>query len=97
MYGLGISTDGLNVYVTDDCLYVVFNYKRNPDTGSLTFEDEINGNSFNGDGLGCIKSLSFSSNGVSIGPVLRGVIYIFICVFFQTRNKTLNTYLNAAE
>lgn len=83
MYGLGVSTDGLNVYVTDDCLYVVFNYKRDPGTGSLTFKDEINGNSFNGDGLGCIKSLSFSSNGVSrsvgFSRQCHTVIHAFIC------------------
>ncbi|CAN0165370.1 unnamed protein product, partial [Laminaria digitata] len=64
MYGLGVSPDGLNVYVTDDCLYVVKNYKRDPDTGSLSFQDELSGSPLNGDGLGCLKSLSFTTTGV---------------------------------
>lgn len=65
MYGLGVAPDGLNVYVTDDCLYLVKNYKRDPDTGSLSFQDELSGSPLNGDGLGCLKSLSFDASGVS--------------------------------
>lgn len=65
MYGLGVAPDGLNVYVTDDCLYLVKNYKRDPDTGSLSFQDELSGSPLNGDGLGCLKSLSFDESGVS--------------------------------
>ncbi|CAM9196634.1 unnamed protein product, partial [Hapterophycus canaliculatus] len=64
VYGLGVPPDGLNVYVTDDCLYTVTNYKRDPNTGSLTFQDELSGDPRNGDGLGCLKSLSFTANGV---------------------------------
>lgn len=64
MYGLGVPPDGLNVYVTDDCLYTVTNFKRDPDTGSLAFEDELIGDPRNGDGLGCLKSLSFTDDGV---------------------------------
>lgn len=64
MYGLGVAPDGLNVYVTDDCLYTVTNFKRDLDTGSLTFQDELSGDPRNGDGLGCLKSLSFSASGV---------------------------------
>lgn len=65
MYGLGVAPDGLNVYVTDDCLYVVKNFKRDPETGSLAFQDELSGSPLNGDGLGCLKSLSFTTSGVS--------------------------------
>lgn len=65
MYGLGIAPDGRNVYVADDCLYMVTNFKRDPDTGSLVFKDQLEGSATNGDGLGCIKSLSFASSGVS--------------------------------
>lgn len=65
MYGLGISPDGLNVYATDDCLYVIKNFRRDAETGFLTFQDELGGSKLNGDGLGCLKSLSFSANGVS--------------------------------
>ncbi|CAN0089930.1 unnamed protein product [Ascophyllum nodosum] len=64
MYGLGIAPNGLNVYVTDDCLHVVTNFKRDPGTGSLVFQDELEGNPLNGDGLGCIKSFSFSASSV---------------------------------
>ena len=53
------------MYVTDDCLYLVKNYKRDPDAGSLSFQDELSGSPLNGDGLGCLKSLSFATNGVS--------------------------------
>lgn len=63
-YGLGIAPDSLNVYVADDCLYAVKNYKRDLETGSLEFEDELQGSSLNGDGLGCLKALSFTSDGV---------------------------------
>lgn len=65
-YGLGISPDGLNVYVTDDCLYTVTNYRRDPETGSLEFVNELQGAANNGDGLGCLKTLSFSNSGVGV-------------------------------
>lgn len=64
MYGLGVAPDGRNVYVTDDCLYTVTNFQRDPDTGSLAFADELIGDPRNGDGLGCLKSLSFTADGV---------------------------------
>lgn len=64
VYGLGVAPDGLNVYVSDDCLYTVTNFRRDPDTGSLAFEDELIGDPRNGDGLGCLKSLSFTADGV---------------------------------
>lgn len=66
VYGLGVAPDGLNVYVTDDCLYTVTNFKRDLDTGSLTFQDELSGDPRNGDGVGCLKSLSFTANGVGV-------------------------------
>ena len=66
VYGLGVSPDGRNVYVTDDCLYTVTNFQRDPDTGSLAFGDELIGDPRNGDGLGCLKSLSFTDDGVII-------------------------------
>eukprot|EP00752_Nemacystus_decipiens_P016559 g14801.t1 len=64
VYGLGVSPDGRSVYVTDDCLYTVTNFQRDPDTGSLAFGDELIGDPRNGDGLGCLKSLSFTADGV---------------------------------
>ncbi|CAN0328345.1 unnamed protein product [Pylaiella littoralis] len=64
LYGLGVPPDGLNVYVTDDCLYTVTNFKRDPDSGSLTFQDELIGDTRNGDGLGCLKSLSYTTDGI---------------------------------
>ncbi|CAM9383782.1 unnamed protein product [Ectocarpus sp. 12 AP-2014] len=63
LYGLGVAPDGANVYVADDCLYTVTNFRRDPDTGSLTFQDELSGDPRNGDGLGCLKSLSFTEDG----------------------------------
>lgn len=60
-----MAPDGLNVYVTDDCLYAVKNYRRDLSTGNLEFDDELRGSSVNGDGLGCLKGLSFTWDGVS--------------------------------